>query len=49
MNTKKYALINRRTGKVNRKASTRAEAREIKKASGFKFSIMNLMTGMIVR
>lgn len=46
---KTYALINKKTGNVNRKAATREEARTLKRALGFKHSILNTLTGLVIR
>lgn len=48
--TKKYVLINRKTGKAtNMKYWTREDARIAKADRGFKHSILNLETKEIVR
>lgn len=45
-----YALINRKTGKtLARKFWTREDARTAKRNSGFKYSILNLATGTVIR
>jgi hypothetical protein len=47
---KKYTVKNRNTGKVqNRKFASRAAARMFKRESGFKYDILNLATGTVVR
>lgn len=46
---KRYQLINRRTGKTNRSAATRADARLIKAAGGFKHDIYDSVNGKVVR
>lgn len=47
--SKNYILVNRKTGKQWRKAATREEARELKRANGFKHVILNAATGQVVR
>lgn len=46
---KNYILVNRRTGKVWRKAATRDEARMLKRSRNFQHNIVNQMTGQVVR
>lgn len=46
---KNYSLIRKSSGKRVRFAPTRAAARAIKKAHGFKLAIVNNSTGMVVR
>jgi len=45
----KYNLINRKSGKMFRKAPTREAARALKRAHGFKHSILNTTTMQVVR
>lgn len=47
--TKKYVLINKKSGKVFRQAATREGARSIKRDFGFKHSIMNMERMEVVR
>lgn len=48
--TKKYQLVNRKTGKTtNLKFWTREDARNAKAARGFKHSILNAETGQVIR
>lgn len=47
--TKKYVLINRKSGKVFRQASTRDAARSIKRDYGFKHSIVDTSRMAVVR
>lgn len=47
--TKKYVLINRKSGKVFRQASTRDVARSIKRDYGFKHSIVDTSRMAVVR
>ena len=47
--TKKYVLINRKSGKVFRQASTRDSARSIKRDYGFKHSIVDTSRMAVVR
>ncbi len=45
----KYNLINRKSGKMFRKAPTREAARAIKRQHGYKHSILNTATMQVVR
>ena len=45
----KYNLINRKSGKMFRKAATREAARAIKRANNFKHSIVRTDTMQVVR
>ena len=45
----KYTLINRKSGKMFRKAATREAARAIKRAHNFKHSIVRMDTMQVVR
>jgi hypothetical protein len=46
---KKYAAMNRKTGKMSRTFATREEARTFKRSKNFRYSIVNLMTQAVVR
>ena len=46
---KKYAAMNRKTGKMSRTFKTREEARIFKRSKNFRYSIVNLNTQMVVR
>ena len=45
----KYNLINRKSGKMFRKAATREAARAIKRQHNFRHSILNVETMQVVR
>lgn len=47
--TKKYVLINRKSGKVFRQAATRDAARSIKRDYGFKHAIVDTSRMAVVR
>lgn len=47
--TKPYVMINKKTGKASRKFTTREQARAFKRENGFKYSILNAATNMVVR
>ncbi len=49
MSTKRYELVNRRTGKISKRANTRAEARAIKASNGFKHFIYDTVNDQVVR
>lgn len=44
-----YTLLNRKTNKMSRKFSTREAARTFKRESGFKYSIVQMPAGKVVR
>lgn len=44
-----YLLVRRTTGKVNKKVSTRAQAREYKRSNGFRHDIVRSRDGLIIR
>lgn len=47
---KKYAAVHRKTGKTSRTTfATREDARTFKRSKGFRYSIVNLATSMVVR
>ena len=46
---KKYALVNKKSGKIFRKATTRDQARMLKRDAGFKHAILNTHNMEVVR
>lgn len=48
--TKRYTIKSRKTGKIqSRKFYTREDARAFKRDNGFRYDIVDLMTGNVVR